>query len=68
MGEFTDKVKGTAKEATGKATGDDSMKREGQWDQTKGDVKGVGNDIKDSASDAVDNVRDKLHDDDRDDV
>ena len=66
MGEFTDKVKGTAKEATGKATGDDSMKHEGQFDQAKGDVKGVGNDIRDKASDAVDDVRDSMHDKDRD--
>jgi uncharacterized protein YjbJ (UPF0337 family) len=64
MGELTDKVKGTAKEATGKVTGDDSMRREGKIDQFSGDVKGKGNDLRDKASDKVDDLRDKLHHDD----
>jgi uncharacterized protein YjbJ (UPF0337 family) len=67
MGENTDTVTGTAMEPTGRATGDDSLKHEGQFDQAKGDVKGAANDAKDSIGDAVDDVRDKLHDkDDRD--
>ena len=67
MGEITDKVKGTAKEATGRATGDDSLKHEGRFDQAKGDVKGAANDAKDTVGDAVDDIRDKLHEgDDRD--
>lgn len=66
MGEFIDKLKGTSKEATGRATGDDSMRREGQADQVKGDVKGVGNDVREGATDAVDDVREKMHDKDRD--
>ena len=69
MGEITDKLKGTAKEATGRATGDDSLRHEGQFDQAKGDVKGVGNDIRDKAGDAIDGARDALHENrDRDDV
>jgi uncharacterized protein YjbJ (UPF0337 family) len=64
MGELTDKVKGTTKEATGKLTGDDSMRREGKIDQFSGDVKGKGNELRDKASDTVDDLRDKLHDDD----
>ena len=67
MGEIWDKVKGTSKEATGKATGDDSLKREGRFDQAKGDVKGFGNDARDKVSDAVDDVRDEFHDKRRDD-
>lgn len=67
MGELTDKVKGTAKEATGKVTGDDSMRREGKADQFSGDVKGKANDAKDALSDKVDDVRDRLHDKDEDD-
>ncbi|HXG69430.1 MAG TPA: CsbD family protein [Gemmatimonadaceae bacterium] len=64
MGEITDKVKGTTKEAAGKATGNDSMRREGQADQLKGDVKGAGNDVRDAIGDKVDDVRDKMHDKD----
>lgn len=67
MGEFTDKAKGTAKEATGKVTGDDSMRREGRTDQLKGDVKGVGNDARDKATDAVDEARESMHESDRND-
>lgn len=50
MGSTTDKVKGTANEAIGKvkqgvgeATGDDRMKRDGNFQEAKGDFqKGVG--------------------------
>lgn len=66
MGEITDKIKGTAKETTGRATGDEGMEREGKFDQAKGDVKGFGNDVRDKAADAVDDTRDKL-DGDKDD-
>ena len=69
MGEITDKLKGTAKETTGRATGDDSLKHEGQFDQAKGDVKGFGNDVRDKTGDAIDEAREALHEDrDRDDV
>lgn len=65
MGEITDKLKGTAKEAAGSATGDDSLRREGKLDQFSGDVKGAGNDVRDKAGDAIDDVRDTMHDKDR---
>jgi uncharacterized protein YjbJ (UPF0337 family) len=64
MGELTDKIKGTTKEATGRVTGDKSMQREGKLDQFSGDVKGKGNDLRDKASDKVDDMRDKMHRDD----
>ena len=47
-----DQIKGKAKEAAGKVTGDDRLEREGQTDQAKGKVKeGV-----DRAADAVKDV------------
>ena len=56
MGEFTDKVKaagnkiaGEAKEAIGKATGNDQLTTEGQADQ----VKGAGQDVKGSIKGAL---------------
>lgn len=65
MGEITDKVKGTAKEATGKATGDDSMRREGKAEQMKGDIKGAGNEAQRSVSEKVDEARAKMDDDEQ---
>ena len=38
---------GKAKEATGKATGNDDMRAEGQADQTKGSAKQAGEKVKD---------------------
>ncbi len=54
MSEFVDKarnkaeqVKGGAKEKTGAATGDKSLKNEGKSDKAKGNLKGVGEKVKD---------------------
>ncbi|GGZ89196.1 CsbD family protein [Streptomyces subrutilus] len=47
-----DKVKGKAKEAAGKATGNDRMKAEGKMDQAKGKAK-------ESVADAKDSLRGK---------
>ena len=54
----TDKIKnkiedleGKAKEALGNATGDESTKREGQKDQSKADLKGAGEKVKDAFKD-----------------
>ena len=54
MSEFVDKarnkaeqVKGGAKETTGAATGDKSLKNEGKSDKAKGNLKGVGEKVKD---------------------
>jgi uncharacterized protein YjbJ (UPF0337 family) len=51
----TDKIKnsiddaaGKAKEAFGKATGDDSTKNEGKGDQAKADIKDAGEKVKDA--------------------
>lgn len=49
MGEGTgDNLKGKAKEATGKVTGDESMENEGKLDQAKGKLKGAADDAKDA--------------------
>ncbi len=39
MGDKTDRLKGQAKEATGKATDDERLAGEGRRDQMKGDAK-----------------------------
>lgn len=43
-----EKVKGAAKEAAGKLTGNESLEREGELDRTKGDLKQSGENIKDA--------------------
>lgn len=56
MGDFDskmDEAKGRAKEATGAATDDDEMKREGKADQAKSTVK-------DKVDDVADTIKDKL--------
>ena len=56
MGDFgskMDEAKGRAKEATGVATDDDEMKREGKADQAKSTVK-------DKVDDVADTIKDKL--------
>jgi uncharacterized protein YjbJ (UPF0337 family) len=57
-----DQIKGKAKEAAGKLTGDDRLESEGQTDQAKGKVK----DVADDAKETVAGVRDALRDDDAD--
>ena len=49
-----DKLKGNAKEALGRVTGDDEKVAEGKLDQTKGDLKQAGEKAKDSAKDVFD--------------
>ncbi|MFD8639327.1 CsbD family protein [Streptomyces zaomyceticus] len=44
----TDKIKGKAKEAVGKVTGDDRMKAEGRMDQAKGKAKEAVSDTEDA--------------------
>ncbi|MGO8916181.1 MAG: CsbD family protein [Stellaceae bacterium] len=53
MSGTTDKVKGTIKEAVGKATGDKATEAEGKLDKAKGEVK-------DAAHDVKQHVKDKL--------
>lgn len=43
-----DDVAGKAKEAVGKATGDDRTRREGKADQAKSDLKNAGEKVKDA--------------------
>ncbi|GAA4605910.1 CsbD family protein [Actinoallomurus liliacearum] len=42
-----DKIKGKAKEAVGKVTGNEEMEAEGKADQVKGDAKQAGEKVKD---------------------
>jgi uncharacterized protein YjbJ (UPF0337 family) len=58
MSGTTDKIKGAAKELSGKATGDRQLETEGKTDQVKGDVKNVARDVKDSVK-GVDRSLDK---------
>ena len=44
----SDKVRGKAKEAVGKTTGDDELKNQGKRDQSKGDLKQAGEKAKDA--------------------
>ena len=48
MRHAAEKLGGKGKEATGEATGDESLKAEGQGDQTKSDLKQAGEKIKDA--------------------
>jgi uncharacterized protein YjbJ (UPF0337 family) len=43
-----EKLGGKGKEAAGEATGDDSLKAEGQGDQAKSDLKQAGEKVKDA--------------------
>ncbi|WP_221585189.1 CsbD family protein [Microbacterium sp. G2-8] len=49
-----DKLKGTAKEATGRVTGDDELVAEGKADQAKGKLKNAAENVKDAVSDVRD--------------
>lgn len=53
FGDKIDDLAGKAKEAAGKATGDDKLDAEGKGDQAKADVKKAANDVKDAVSDAA---------------
>ncbi|WP_063830669.1 CsbD family protein [Kitasatospora phosalacinea] len=43
-----DKLKGTVKEAAGKAVGNERLEAEGRADKTKGDLKQAGEHVKDA--------------------
>ena len=47
IGNTAEKLGGQGKEAAGRATGDESLKAEGQGDQATGDLKQAGEKIKD---------------------
>ena len=44
----TDDLRGKAKEGVGKATGDESLQRQGKKDQAKSDLKQAGDKVKDA--------------------
>ena len=52
MGEFTDKAKGRIKQAVGDLTGNERLKREGEKDELKGQLKGTVEDVKVAVKDA----------------
>ena len=60
MGAFSDKIRGRVKQATGALTGDDSKKREGEYDEHKGEAKGKVNDAVDAVEDKADDLRDQV--------
>ena len=55
-----DKIKGKAKEVTGKATGDNGTQAEGIFDQVVGKVKEVASDVKDNDEDLIEDVKEKF--------
>lgn len=48
IGNAAEKLGGKGKEAAGSATGDESLKAEGQGDQAKSDMKQAGEKVKDA--------------------
>jgi uncharacterized protein YjbJ (UPF0337 family) len=46
-----EKLGGKAKEAVGSATGDDALRRQGERDQSKSDLKQAGEKVKDAFKD-----------------
>lgn len=46
MSELGDKLEGNIKDAGGKVTGDKKMEWEGKGQKAKGDLEGLGNDLK----------------------
>ncbi len=57
MGGEADKVAGRVKEAAGDLTDDKDLKSEGKTQQAAGDVKNVGEKIKDKADDLGDKIK-----------
>ncbi|WP_158886673.1 CsbD family protein [Amycolatopsis anabasis] len=56
---------GGAKEKLGEATGNEDLQASGKADQTKGEAKEAGHDLRDKATGAVQDAKDKLNRDDR---
>lgn len=51
---------GKAKEAAGRATGNEDLENAGKRDQVAGEAKEAGQDIKDRAAGTVDDLKDKF--------
>ena len=60
MGELIDKTKGKIKQAVGDLTGNKEIKREGEGDELKGQVKGAVEDVKDAAKDVKHSIKDAV--------
>lgn len=52
-----DKVKGSAKEVAGKATGNVKLEVEGKLDKAAGKAKEVVSDVKEAAEDAINKIK-----------
>ena len=61
MADNIDQVKGKLKQAAGDLTGDDDLRKEGKVDEKAGDAKKRLEKAKDKLTDAIDDVKDKLH-------
>ena len=57
MGEFIDKAKGRIKQAVGSLTGDQKLKKEGENDELKGNLKGAVKDVKDAVKDVKHSIK-----------
>lgn len=57
-----DQAKGRIKQAAGDLTDNSDLKREGKADETAGRAKEVLGDIKEKAENAVDALKDRVHD------
>ena len=57
MGARTDQIFGRAKQALGAVTGNKKMKREGQVQESKGEVKGKFDSAVDKSQDALENLK-----------
>ncbi|GAB3509912.1 hypothetical protein GCM10027521_66120 [Amycolatopsis cihanbeyliensis] len=56
---------GSAKEKLGELTGNEELTDSGKADQTSGEAKEAGHELKDKASGAVQDVKDKFSNEDR---
>ncbi len=55
----TDKFKGRVKQAAGDLTGDEDLEREGEVDETSGEVREKVDRAKDKVNDVIDDVKEK---------
>jgi len=60
MGEYTDKAAGKVKQAAGDLTDNPDLKREGEGDEAKGNVKEKANDAAEGIKHGVEKVREGI--------
>ncbi len=60
-----EQIIGEAKEKLGQMTGNESLENDGKRDQLSGEVKEAGHDLRDKAAGGVEDVKDKLSDDNK---